>query len=942
MQESHTDRLIFIYCITVALLAVCLFLHGFFPVKSVKGSFSSVTDLPVQLGDHWLDVDKHYIPKIDKLVMIVIDAIRYDFIYGENGSSNMPYTDKLIKNNKCCLFKLKANAPTVTMPRIKAITSGSVSSFIDILMNFGSSEMLNDNIIDQAIHNKYKIVFYGDDTWLKLFPKRFNRSEGTSSFFVTDYTQVDNNVTRNVDEELKKDDWDIMILHYLGLDHIGHLYGPKSKLIEPKLNEMDGIIERIHKHLLNLEHTYNKSTLLIVLGDHGMADLGGHGGTSIPEIIIPLITYGLGCGGIYKSELAQVDVAPTLSVLLGIPLPADNVGQVITSLFLSNATSSAADIMYALYYNAYQVVTQFLQNGGTVLHDGYKVYWQAQLLHMEWLKSHSGNEPLSYDANIVNNITETYKHALQLMSSHLLKSTVDFDLLEMTVSIIILIQLLMIVLLGAKFEKMSIIRSRSVYLVLGFMVLVSFWFDLLNISCCISSILAMLITFTIIFIIMMNFILIANCSFSTVYNNIYPLKPNDVIGYVISAGTILQVFSTSATSLIEKEQQVWYHIFMLLLAIAVICSFTNTCYNKESVSSSSILCVLLKNKKRFLHWSLLMVIHRILRDYQNSVVHVLLSQDNKSYMSLLFVFGLIGVGWCCVDCSNELSSVNSGYVWMSEKALISVSLLIVYYYRGLINSVNLPFTVDKSSRGIEEVKLFFVLVIVLSLLKTYKVIRYISVFGSDKANIILLHIVKLFIEITLTSWFLICSLLLKPFNTWLMTSILLTCKYFDKQLNIKNSDAVYMTVYYWIGMVFYFYEGNSNDISSIDINAGYVGQSDYDAFTAGLLIAIHTFCFPILSYLLLMMKLFNWNWKINITTTYRVRCLLLLLQLSYYTVVITLHRYHLFIWSVFSPKLLYLFAHTTSIVFLYLFTETIIFTSKLITQYSCRFCYSVL
>lgn len=38
----------------------------------------------------------------------------------------------------------------------------------------------------------------------------------------------------------------------------------------------------------------------MVLGDHGMADLGGHGGTSIPEIIIPLITFGLGCGGIHE------------------------------------------------------------------------------------------------------------------------------------------------------------------------------------------------------------------------------------------------------------------------------------------------------------------------------------------------------------------------------------------------------------------------------------------------------------------------------------------------------------------------------------------------------------------------------------------------------------------------------------------------------------------
>jgi len=38
---------------------------------------------------------------------------------------------------------------------------------------------------------------------------------------------VDNNVTRHVPEELVKDDWSAMILHYLGLDHIGHKSGPR-------------------------------------------------------------------------------------------------------------------------------------------------------------------------------------------------------------------------------------------------------------------------------------------------------------------------------------------------------------------------------------------------------------------------------------------------------------------------------------------------------------------------------------------------------------------------------------------------------------------------------------------------------------------------------------------------------------------------------------------
>lgn len=36
-----------------------------------------------------------------------------------------------------------------------------------------------------------------------------------------------------------------MVLHYLGLDHIGHVYGPFNPLIKTKLKEMDNIIAKI-------------------------------------------------------------------------------------------------------------------------------------------------------------------------------------------------------------------------------------------------------------------------------------------------------------------------------------------------------------------------------------------------------------------------------------------------------------------------------------------------------------------------------------------------------------------------------------------------------------------------------------------------------------------------------------------------------------------------
>lgn len=53
------------------------------------------------------------------------------------------------------------------------------------------SEFLQeDNLISQMKFANKKIVFYGDDTWMRLFPEHFERTDGTTSFFVTDYTEV--------------------------------------------------------------------------------------------------------------------------------------------------------------------------------------------------------------------------------------------------------------------------------------------------------------------------------------------------------------------------------------------------------------------------------------------------------------------------------------------------------------------------------------------------------------------------------------------------------------------------------------------------------------------------------------------------------------------------------------------------------------------------------
>ncbi|KAK3401191.1 hypothetical protein B0T20DRAFT_406238 [Sordaria brevicollis] len=272
------------------------------------------------------------------------------------------------------------------MPRLKAITTGSVPSFLDVVLNLDegdeSSSLASQDtwLAQMKAKGTGRLVMYGDDTWLKLFPGTFDRADGTTSFFVSDFTEVDHNVTRNIPAELVKDDWNTMILHYLGLDHIGHKGGPRSPHMVPKQQEMDSIVRHIYKAMEAQDHL--KSTLFVVCGDHGMNDAGNHGASSPGETSPALLFISPKLKGLQKSQEAplpeaedfqfystveQSDLAPTLAALLGLPIPKNNLGALIPEFLpiWPKKTNQA----YLLHQNARQIQTVISAASGTKTFD---------------------------------------------------------------------------------------------------------------------------------------------------------------------------------------------------------------------------------------------------------------------------------------------------------------------------------------------------------------------------------------------------------------------------------------------------------------------------------------------------------------------------------------------------------------------------------------------
>lgn len=160
-----------------------------------------------------------------------------------------------VAHEKACMkLNLHVDIPTVTMPRLKSITIGTLSNFIDIALNIGHTEQVEDSLLHRLKQRNAVVSFAGDHTWVQLFPSEFTRTAANNdSFYVNDFYEGDRNVTKVLESELEKKDWKLLILHYLGLDHIGHVEGHASPRIKHKLNEMDDVLKKIIEHKVGEE-----------------------------------------------------------------------------------------------------------------------------------------------------------------------------------------------------------------------------------------------------------------------------------------------------------------------------------------------------------------------------------------------------------------------------------------------------------------------------------------------------------------------------------------------------------------------------------------------------------------------------------------------------------------------------------------------------------------
>ncbi|KAI9822271.1 MAG: mannose-ethanolamine phosphotransferase gpi13 [Thelocarpon impressellum] len=384
-KASHAILIAFLaWVFLIHALGIYFFTKGFLLTRLVLDHKSTCATTPVQ-GDGTPIFDKGspeegcWHPKsFDKAVVVIIDALRYDFTVpfepGHDGDTPRHFHNALPlfheiasrEPNNAFLLPFIADPPTTTLQRLKGLTTGTLPTFIDAGSNFAGTAIEEDNLIAQLRDRGSRVVHLGDDTWHSLFPGYFdaNLTHKYDSFNVWDLHTVDDGVTEHLLPLLQPANtskWDVLIGHYLGVDHAGHRYGPDHPAMTAKLRQMDDVFREVMDIL-------DDQTLLVVMGDHGMDTKGDHGGESYDEVQAALWMYSK--KGLFgrtspdyivpprtarERPVGQIDLVPTLSLLLGLPIPFNNLGAPIDEAFVGSAGNDWENLAVVNHLTAAQI-----------------------------------------------------------------------------------------------------------------------------------------------------------------------------------------------------------------------------------------------------------------------------------------------------------------------------------------------------------------------------------------------------------------------------------------------------------------------------------------------------------------------------------------------------------------------------------------------------------
>lgn len=239
-------------------------------------------------------------PRLARSVLIVVvDGLRLDVSY------NMT-TLNLLRAQGADAISL-VGLPSLSFPGDAVLFTGAWQEFSGVTTNWYTGPG-PDSVFDEAKRSNLTTVTIGYGSLNMMFGRSIDNELDYEAW-------IDSSVLSQCLSLIKDGHFDLMAVHFESPDPAGHQYGGTSSQYREAAAKIDGYISEILQHL-NLSES-----VIIITSDHGHRDEGGHGGGEREVVETPLIIAGSHVRNAILGTVNQTDIAPTISVILGMPIP---------------------------------------------------------------------------------------------------------------------------------------------------------------------------------------------------------------------------------------------------------------------------------------------------------------------------------------------------------------------------------------------------------------------------------------------------------------------------------------------------------------------------------------------------------------------------------------------------------------------------------------------
>lgn len=239
-------------------------------IENIKGiylsdDFNSITDT-------YYDA-KNYIDKDEKIMVVLLDGFGYNEYKLSKQKGYIPFLDQYFKNTALSVYTPVTNAgyaaiitgqtPDVNGVHDRSFRQMDVESIFGYAIKKGKSSLLLEGdikILNTEIEPELHLDMNKDsDTDDEMFESALNAAKG---------------------------DYDLIFIHFHGIDDRGHTYGTESQETMDYIKKVDGYMKEI-------SDVWGKS--IILTADHGMHNIeggGSHGECRVEDMIVPYFKIG--------------------------------------------------------------------------------------------------------------------------------------------------------------------------------------------------------------------------------------------------------------------------------------------------------------------------------------------------------------------------------------------------------------------------------------------------------------------------------------------------------------------------------------------------------------------------------------------------------------------------------------------------------------------------